>query len=135
MSDLYLVLRRRLDDVVDWIDLGTETLFNARKRMGFSYETMGRKLHVSSKTWERWEKAGRVPRHELHAVAELLELEILWPAQPVAIRVSPELPEERRGRLEEQLILVLGIVQEIRDELVAQRELPEAGPEAHPQSG
>jgi DNA-binding XRE family transcriptional regulator len=61
MSDMYLVLRRRLDDVArqhDWVPIGTETMRDARKHLGLSYEAVGRALSVASKTYERWEKAG-----------------------------------------------------------------------------
>src|SRR5215831_14410989 len=81
MSDLYLVLRHRLDVVVDWVDIGTETLLNARKAKGYSYETMGRLLHVASKTWERWEKEGRIRRDMVEQIADVLELEIERPAR------------------------------------------------------
>lgn len=89
MSDLYLVLRRRLEDVTDWVELGVDTLKDARKAKGLSYEAMGRQLNVASKTWERWEKAGRVPRHELRRVAKELELEISWPA-PVTVDLEDD---------------------------------------------
>jgi transcriptional regulator with XRE-family HTH domain len=84
MSDLYLVLRRRLEDVVDWVDLGYDVLHDARKRRGLSYEAMGRQLAVASKTYERYEKAGRVPRQLLPKVAEVLDLEI---EQPDRVRI------------------------------------------------
>src|SRR5262245_30209312 len=91
MSDLYLVLRRRLSDVQDWAELGTETLRDARKAKGLSYEAMGRRLHVVAKTWERWEKSGRVPRHRVNEVAGLLSLEVEDPRAPVAGSEEPEL--------------------------------------------
>lgn len=107
MSDLYLVLRRRLPDVVDWAYIGTDTLKPARKAKGLSYEGVGRSLHVSAKTWERWEKAGRVPRHQLPQIAELLDLEIETPTRrSVVVPPSPdeadmsEKFEEIRARLE-----------------------------------
>lgn len=81
MSDLYLVLRHRLDDVIEWVTLGRDVIHDARKAQGFSYETMGRKLNVAAKTWERYEKAGRVPRPMLPKVAEILDLEIEEPAR------------------------------------------------------
>lgn len=95
MSDLYLVLRRRLEDVaahVEWVVLGTDTLKSARNGLGYSYEAMGRQLNVSAKTYERYEKAGHVPRHMLPRVASVLELEI---TQPEQVRV--DLPD--RGDL------------------------------------
>lgn len=79
MSDLYLVLRHRLSEAVqghDWIEIDTHVLRDARKAKGLSYEAMGRILNVASKTYERWEKAGRVPRQDVHRVAAALNLEI-----------------------------------------------------------
>ena len=112
MSELYLVLRRRLEDVTDWVEIGTPTLHNARKALGLSYEAMGRKLNVAAKTWERWEKAGRVPRHELPRVAEMLELEIEWPVKrTVAV-------DEDQPHLED----LLGRAIELLEELVAQQQ-------------
>src|ERR1051326_9036836 len=81
MSELYLVLRRRLEEVTDWVTLETATLKTARKALGLSYEAMGRKLNVAAKTWERWEKVGRIPRWELARVADILELEIERPTR------------------------------------------------------
>lgn len=81
MSDLYLILRHRLTDMVDWVELGTETMKRARKAQGYSYEATSRLLSVSAKTYERYEKAGRVPRHLLPAVAEVLDIEIEEPAR------------------------------------------------------
>jgi transcriptional regulator with XRE-family HTH domain len=106
MSDLYLVLRRRLEDVTDWVDLGTATLKNARKAQGLSYEAMGRNLNVAAKTYERYEKAGRVPRHLLPAVADVLDLEIDWPKRGIVTVAAP--PESDDARLE-------AIVSELRD--------------------
>jgi predicted transcriptional regulator len=81
MSELYLILRRRLDQVKDWVPIETEILREARLRLGFSYETVARELHVVSKTYERYEKRGRVPRESLPKLAEILELEISQPAR------------------------------------------------------
>jgi len=53
MSDLYLVLRRRLEAVTEWVEIDTATLRSARKALGLSYEAMGRALNVAAKTWER----------------------------------------------------------------------------------
>jgi predicted transcriptional regulator len=82
MSELYLILRRRLDLVKDWVPIETAVLREARLRQGLSYETVARKLPVSSKTYERYEKAGRVPRESFPRVVEVLGLEIDPPARP-----------------------------------------------------
>lgn len=101
MSDLYLVLRNRLDAVPEWVYIEPEILRAARERRGFSYETMAREVHVSSKTWERYEKAGRVPRPLLATVAEVLELEIEEPArQRVVAAGSKEERSEILDRLD-----------------------------------
>jgi transcriptional regulator with XRE-family HTH domain len=89
MSDLYLVLRNRLEAVAEWVGIEPQVLRAARERRGLSYETMAREVHVSAKTWERYEKAGRVPRHALRVIAGVLELEIEEPAMaPVIIAGS-----------------------------------------------
>lgn len=100
MSDLYLVLRRRLEDVTDWVELGTPTLKTARKAKGFSYEAMGRQLGVAAKTWERWEKAGHVPRHNLERIASILDLEIDWPRRGKLSVQEPEDPVRQAVREE-----------------------------------
>lgn len=98
MSDLYLVLRNRLDAVPEWVFIEPEILRAARERRGFSYETMAREIHVSSKTWERYEKAGRVPRPILGTVAEVLNLEIEEPARQRVVASGSK--EERSELLE-----------------------------------
>jgi transcriptional regulator with XRE-family HTH domain len=91
MSDLYLILRSRLDAVAEWVLIDAPILKAARDARGLSYESVARELHVSSKTWERYEKRGRIPRHLLGSVASLLDLEIEQPA-PRRVRVgTPEL--------------------------------------------
>lgn len=87
MSDLYLVLRSRLEAVPEWVFIDSDVLRDARDRKGLSYETMARTLPVSSKTWERYEKAGRVPRSLLAKVAAVLDLEI---EEPQRQRVTVE---------------------------------------------
>ena len=79
MSDLYLVLRRRLEEVKNWAYIDTDVLRSARDSRGLSYEAMGRLIPTSSKTYERWEKAGRIPVELVAAIADLLDLEIERP--------------------------------------------------------
>jgi transcriptional regulator with XRE-family HTH domain len=91
MSDMYLVLRRRLDDVArqhDWVPIGTETMRDARKHLGLSYEAVGRALSVASKTYERWEKAGEVPRQDVQRVADALGL-VIEQAEQATVTVEP----------------------------------------------
>jgi predicted transcriptional regulator len=109
VSDLYLVLRSRLDAVPEWVYIETEILRSARESKGLSYETMARTVPVSAKTWERYEKAGRIPRPILSAVADTLGLEI---EEPVARRVTLESPEPEpaiRASLDEIRGIVEGI--------------------------
>lgn len=89
MSDLYLVLRSRLEAVPEWVFIDTAVLKEAREARGLSYESAARELHISSKTWERYEKAGRVPRPLVPRVADVLGLEIEQPA-PRRVRIEPE---------------------------------------------
>lgn len=88
MSELYLTLRTRLESVTEWVYIDTDILRSARERRGLSYETMARTIPVAAKTWERYEKDGRVPRHLVMAVAKTLELEIEQPAAQ-SITVPP----------------------------------------------
>ena len=78
MSDLYLVLRHRVTDVAaaQWAELGTQVMRDARQERGLSYESVSRLLHVSSKTYERYEKRGAVPVGMVDQVAEVLGLQI-----------------------------------------------------------
>jgi predicted transcriptional regulator len=85
MSELYLVLRHRLRSVAEWVQLGSKEMRAARRTQGLSLEAVARQLHVSSKTYERYEKQGRVPRHMLGTYAEIVDLEI---EEPTRTRVT-----------------------------------------------
>jgi len=80
MSDLYLVLRSRLEAVTNWVQLGSDVMATARNRRGLSYEAVARLANVSAKTYERYEKRGRVPEHMVGTFADVLGLEIVRPA-------------------------------------------------------
>lgn len=102
MSDLYLVLHRRLNSVQDWVELGTTVMKTARERLGLSYESVARAVPVSSKTYERYEKRGRVPRPLLPKIAAILQLEV---EEPERVRVTLDgetatLPRDLRSQLE-----------------------------------
>src|SRR3990167_8099914 len=113
MSDLYLVLRSRLEAVADWIVLGTETLHQARTQAGLSYEAIARQIPVSSKTWERWEKRGAVPRPYVVKVAELLGLQI-EEADRVRLSLPPDLTrDDEIAAIREELAEVRGMVAEL----------------------
>lgn len=138
MSGIYLVLRRRLEDVVDWVELGTDVMRTSRKARGYSYEAMGRQLNVAAKTWERWEKAGRVPRHNLDRVADVLNLELERPARRrVTIADAPDddeatqpFVEWRETMLQQMEALADGqrdlasLLEGVLEELVPARRVP-----------
>src|SRR5215210_3526266 len=107
MSELYLVLRNRLEAVTDWVQLGSEVMRAARKEQGLSHESMARKIPVSAKTYERWEKRGAVPVQWVEKAAGALQLEIERVPLPAKIRLqegvsAPELAD-LTGRLEAAL--------------------------------
>jgi transcriptional regulator with XRE-family HTH domain len=123
MSDMYLVLRHRLETVAtQWVPIETAVLRAARTRLGLSYESLARQIPVAAKTYERWEKAGRVPVGTVEKLAGLLELEIERPTfeQPVVMieatkagqidELRADLAELRQSqaRMEEMLAEALG---------------------------
>lgn len=131
MSDIYLVLRHRLDDVAtDWVELGTEVMRSARRGQGLSYESAGRKISVSAKSYERYEKAGRVPRHLLDRVANVLDLEVERSArQKVVIEDggAGQTLEERLETVEHELDEIRGVkgaVDRIEALLLERRDPP-----------
>src|SRR4051794_20645105 len=81
MSDLYLILRSRLPSVAEWVELGSDVMLTARKAQGLSRESVSRDLHVSTKTVERYESEGRIPRQLLPTYAKIVGLEIEEPAR------------------------------------------------------
>jgi len=117
MSDLYLVLRHRLGDMIEWVDLGVDVMRDARKRQGLSYETMARAIKVSAKTYERYEKAGRVPRWQLPKVAEVLELEIEWP-EPMRVAVTSEVDPAAAVAEAEEILDRLARIERLLHELL-----------------
>lgn len=86
MSELYLVLKRRLDSVAEWVELGTDEMQAAQNRLGLSNERLAPKLYIASKTWERWKKRGAVPRRELERVASVLGM-VVETTQPVTLNL------------------------------------------------
>jgi len=118
-ADLYLVLRSKLDMVADWVELGTPALKAARERLGLSYEGVARQIPVSSKTYERYEKRGRVPRTLLAKFAEVLQLEVEQPARE-RIGVSPQpsddhlrqLVQEELAEMREQVERILALLEQ-----------------------
>jgi transcriptional regulator with XRE-family HTH domain len=112
MSSLYIVLRRRLEEMTEWVELGTATMRQARKAKGLSYESASRLIPVSSKTYERWEKRGAVPRPHLALIAEVLGLEI-ESAVPARVHVS-EGHEETNAQLTRIELLLEELVARLR---------------------
>lgn len=114
MSELYLVLKTRLDDVTKWVPLGTTVMREAREAQGISYETVSRAVHVSAKTYERWEKRGEVPNTALEAVADVLRLQVERSDSRSIVEVADaKSAEDRLDRLEEQVAEVLAGVRAI----------------------
>lgn len=132
MSDIYLVLRSRLESVAEsrreWVDVGAGVMREARKAKGLSYETVGRLANVSSKTYERYEKAGRLPADEIDVFAAVLGLTIERPVfVPGSVTIPPGPDEELKAMLElvlAQLADLRGQVEQIRSVTHA----PEGGP-------
>lgn len=139
MSDLYLVLRERLEAVAeaDWLPISTDVLVEARARVGLSTEKLAARIHVSSKTYERWEKAGRVKRASLPAIARELGLRIeTTELEPITVEVEPLTDAERGAVLRElasiRAALEAGRAQDRRmtrlerklDQLLARQEPP-----------
>jgi transcriptional regulator with XRE-family HTH domain len=125
MSDMYLVLRNRVNMVKDWAELGTDTMREARQVRGLSYEAVARLIPVSSKTYERWEKRGAVPRHDLQNVAAVLGLEVERPV-PVTVLVPDPILDNgqaladlrrRQAELADTLDAVLHILERLTSAL------------------
>jgi len=112
MSELELVLRRRLESVRKGVHVGTDVLAQAQDGTGLSNERIARELHIATKTWERWKKAGEVPIYHIDDVAEVLRLEIERPG-PVAVR----LPEPQTRMLQEVGTDVRVLLSEVREAL------------------
>lgn len=78
MSCLYLDLRSRIPVMGerDWTEVPPDELRSAQKRAGKSDEEMAVDLHVTTKTWWRWRKQGRIPTTSVPAVARVLGLDL-----------------------------------------------------------
>jgi transcriptional regulator with XRE-family HTH domain len=129
MSELYLVLRSRLDGVVDWVYLDGKVVIDARARKGLGREALGAKLHIAAKTLERYEKRSRFPRAIIPALADELDIRIEQPlTEPLTATVRG--PEADAGGeialLRAALVEVLGKLDRILD-LLEPRDAPAAG--------
>jgi transcriptional regulator with XRE-family HTH domain len=79
-----------------WIDIPSDALRSARLRKGLGYEGVARLIPVASKTWMRWEKAGRVDAAAFDRVVEILDLDVEAQAAPERVRVVVEQPMPER---------------------------------------
>lgn len=100
MSDIYEVLRRRVQTVAANAQIGTERLQAAQDAAGYSNERLARALNISEKTWRRWKSAGTVPVYHLDAVAAALDLEIERPEGSTVRMERSEVRELRREMAE-----------------------------------
>jgi transcriptional regulator with XRE-family HTH domain len=72
-----------------WINMPEGVMRKARLRRGLSVTDVAKSLGVSLKTYDRWERADRIPGNMVTAVAGVLNLDI-------------ELPEKARVVLEDR---------------------------------
>jgi transcriptional regulator with XRE-family HTH domain len=125
MSDLYLVLRSRLEDVQSWVTLGPEVIREAQQRIGLSDERVARQVPVSTRTWIRWRERGQIPAHSLDRVAKVLELEVER-SRPVSVVASTDeasLPlDARLEQLEGRVLDAVESQQESLDALMRKVE-------------
>lgn len=119
MSDLYLILRRRLDDVAhDWVEIDGKVLVSARGKKGYSREALGAIIGVVAKTIERYEAQGRVPRALLPRFADALDLEIEEvPAASITVQARRDdhfgALHERLGEVDGKVDRVAAMVEEL----------------------
>lgn len=107
-----------------------QRIAEARKAADLTQLSFALLANVSPSSVARWESGKLPPVRELMRIADLLGVEAETFVEPPG---STPPDDERLGRLESQLETVLGIVQDLRDELVAQREQQEAQPAARAQ--
>ena len=99
----------------------TDVLREARRRAGLSYEAVARQLHIASKTYERYEKQGRVPRGQLERLADLLELEIETPERkPLTLKTSPPV-SDTEAEIIERLDGITQLLEELREQTKSRR--------------
>lgn len=121
MSDIYVVLRSRLESVASWYNLGTDAMEEAQGRMGLSDERLAREIPVSTRTWIRWKKRGQVPVQWLPNVAKVLDLEI---ERAERVRVSVDDPGTATDRDAEIAALreEVAEVRQVADRILAKLE-------------
>lgn len=116
----------------EWVTLGQTRMVDARVRRGLSREALGRKMHVSSKTIERWEIRGEVPRYDLTRYARELSLhieEVGDEGEPVRIdaHVAERVAVEELAKAASELAEAL---HEFREEIAALRQDRQASVES-----
>lgn len=110
MSATYLELTTRIPVVAAQTEIGSARLQEAQEATGLSNESIARQIPVSTKTWERWKKMGRVPTASLPAVAKALNLTIV---RPVLDPLEVEVLGDGMGAVLERLTQVEDATQEI----------------------
>jgi transcriptional regulator with XRE-family HTH domain len=103
--------------VKGWLPIGEETMISARKARGLSREALGSLIHVTSKTVERWELRGAVPRADLENYAQAVGLDIETP-EPVKIKLPP-IDDAQTARIEARLAEVSAKLDELERLLLA----------------
>jgi transcriptional regulator with XRE-family HTH domain len=116
MSDIYLVLRHRLEELTNWVTLGAEVMKGARNALGLSYEAVARQVPISAKTYERWEKRGAVPAPSVDRIAEILRLEI---ERPKRTSVTVENDEESLDEIRRELSVEVARLRKLNDQAEA----------------
>jgi transcriptional regulator with XRE-family HTH domain len=90
MSELYLILRSRLEAVTNWVPLGSNVMREARDNLGLSREAVARLIPVSAKTYERWEKRGAVPVEWVEKTAGVIGLEVERVPMPTRVTLATD---------------------------------------------
>src|SRR5574337_1050375 len=104
MSDLYLVLRSRLEAVQQWVAIGTDVMSAARAAKGLSYEAVARQIPCSAKTYERHEKRGRVPLEHVDRYAQVLGITVERPEFNATVTVDQRSVTQRLADGADQLV-------------------------------
>src|ERR1044072_2841523 len=116
MSDIYLILRSRLEEVAaDWVHIGPDTMRKAREAKGLSMEAAARDLHVSTKTYDRNEKDGRWRKHDLENLARVIGLVIEQPALGPTVKLDESSAQE--AELLEVRRLIVEALERVEDGL------------------
>jgi transcriptional regulator with XRE-family HTH domain len=123
MSGIYLVQRRRLEELTKWVTLGSDVMKGARDSLGLSYEAVARQVPVAAKTYERWEKRGQVPAPSVARIAELLRLEIEH-APRTTVTVAND--EESMTDIRRELAIEVARLRKLNDRTEARLAEPKA---------